>query len=290
MFSGLTGLAFAGWSLSREGDRYQRLLTAIEDTLLPRVIEQANSMTRTMMEGAPFAEFDVISGLAGEAAYLLRRRGDAHAAAALEAALVALIALTGGSDRVPRWWTPSHFVGDEQASALYPHGNLNCGLAHGIPGPLSVLALALSSGVVLSGLEDAVDRLADWLVDHQIADAWGVNWPYAVPLSADGLEDRAAASPSRAAWCYGSPGVARALWLAGAARGRSDWSELAIVAMEAVYKRPIAARIVDSPTFCHGVAGLLQITLRFANDTKLPAFTTAAMNLTEQLLAAYEPG
>jgi lantibiotic biosynthesis protein len=59
--------------------------------------------------------------------------------------------------------------------------------------------------------------------------------------------------------------------------------------MEAVYRRPIAARQIDSPTFCHGVAGLLQITLRFANDTALPVFTGAAADLIEQLLSAYEP-
>jgi hypothetical protein len=59
--------------------------------------------------------------------------------------------------------------------------------------------------------------------------------------------------------------------------------------MEGVYRRPIADRWIDSPTFCHGVAGLLQITLRFAHDTGLPMFTAAACALTEQLLDLYEP-
>jgi hypothetical protein len=59
--------------------------------------------------------------------------------------------------------------------------------------------------------------------------------------------------------------------------------------MEAVYRRPISVRCIESPTFCHGVAGLLQITLRFANDTGLPLFTEAAVSLTEELLSAYEP-
>ena len=58
--------------------------------------------------------------------------------------------------------------------------------------------------------------------------------------------------------------------------------------MDAVYRRPIAVRNIDSPTFCHGVAGLLQITLRFANDTALPVFAEAAVDLVEQLHSAYE--
>src|SRR5262249_14295477 len=116
-------------------------------------------------------------------------------------------------------------------------------------------------------------------------------WPYAVPLTPGGLPDHnaPACGPSRAAWCYGAPGVARALWLAGVSRNRREWQALAIEAMEAVYRRPTAARCIDSPTFCHGVAGLLQVTARFANDTRLPAFAEAAADLAEWLLSAYEP-
>ena len=45
---------------------------------------------------------------------------------------------------------------------------------------------------------------------------------------------------------------------------------------------------MDSPTFCHGVAGLLQITLRFARDTALPDFQTARDDLITQLVGAHE--
>ena len=55
------------------------------------------------------------------------------------------------------------------------------------------------------------------------------------------------------------------------------------------FRRPVAARLIASPTFCHGVSGLLQITLRFAHDTRLPAFADAAGELTGQLVELYEP-
>jgi lantibiotic biosynthesis protein len=95
---------------------------------------------------------------------------------------------------------------------------------------------------------------------------------------------------TRDAWCYGSPGVARALHLAGVALDRNDWRQFAIDAMAAVYRRPVAARGIDSPIFCHGVAGLLQISLRFSYDTGLPMFGRAVAELTEQLLAAIDLG
>jgi lantibiotic biosynthesis protein len=295
MFSGLAGVAFSALALSRSGSRYRRLLTALNDALLPQIELQAHKLKRQAMDGLSFGDFDVISGLSGIGAYLLAyhssRRDDAVAVLVIEAVLDALVALAGDTGGLPRWWTPPHLLGDEEAAALHPYGNLNCGLAHGIPGPLALMALALSSGTAVPGLEEAIDRLAEWLMGYRAADDWGVNWPYAVPLTRDGAPDRAAASraPSRAAWCYGAPGVARALWLAGAARRRSEWRDLAVEAMEAVYRRPVAARHIDSPTFCHGVAGLLQITLRFAHDTRLPVFTEAATDLFDWLYGAYEP-
>jgi hypothetical protein len=291
MFAGLAGLAFAGWSLSRGATRYRRLLTTIHEALRSRVTAQAERLTRLTIEGVSVGEFDVISGLAGIGAYLLLRREDSSAVTALQAALLSLVALANDTDSRPRWWTPAHLLGDEETAALYPHGNLNCGLAHGIPGPLALMALAVSSGIAVPSIEEAVDRLAEWLLGHRVDDEWGVNWPYAISLNNKGWRDRSAAvdGPSRAAWCYGAPGVARALWLAGVARDRPEWRNLAVEAMQAVYRRPFAARHIDSPTFCHGVAGLLQVTLRFAHDTKLSVFTEAAANLTEWILAAFEP-
>jgi lantibiotic biosynthesis protein len=291
LFGGLAGLAFAAWSLSRGGTRYQRLLVTLDHTLLGQIAGQADNLERVTTKGVAFGEFDAVSGLAGVGAYLLNRPDNPAAAQALRALLRSLVALARDDADLPRWWTPAHLMGNEETAALYPYGNLNCGLAHGIPGPLALMALALSNGIRVEGMEEVIDGLADWLIAYQVGDAWGVNWPYAVSLTVDGLPEPAEAvrSGSRAAWCYGAPGVARALWLAGVARDRSEWRELAIEAMAAVYRRPFTDRQIDSPTFCHGVAGLLQATLRFSNETRLPMFTEAAGDLIEWLLSAYEP-
>ena len=44
-----------------------------------------------------------------------------------------------------------------------------------------------------------------------------------------------------------------------------------------------------SPTFCHGVSGLLQITMRFAHDTGSPTLRAGAGELGRQLLSHYDP-
>jgi hypothetical protein len=176
---------------------------------------------------------------------------------------------------------------DEEQANSYPLGNLNCGLAHGIPGPLALMALSSARDVEVDGLMPAIRALAQWLLSHRQHDGAGLNWPALVPLVDGGRElaEGPADECTRSAWCYGSPGIARALWLAGCALSDDELCHTAIEAMEAVYRRPVRERRIASPTLCHGVAGLLQITLRFACDTGLPVFRQAAADLTEEILA-----
>ena len=168
-----------------------------------------------------------------------------------------------------------------------PTARLNLGLAHGIPGPLAFLSLAHREGVETRGLDDAILRVADWIATHRCDDEWGVNWPTSIRL--DGIAEATPDKPSRCAWCYGSPGIARALWLAGAALNREDYRALALSALEAVFRRPVRARQIDSPTLCHGVAGLLAITLRFRHDLGGEMFSGEVASLVRQMLARFDP-
>jgi hypothetical protein len=295
MSAGLGGLTFTAWHLSRRGARYRRLLRTLDIALIHRVRSAATALSSTD-QGVGVSVFDVISGLSGVGGLLLLRSHEPEYRSALEEVLRRLTALTEEQDGVPRWHTPARFLADESSRLTYPHGNLNCGMAHGIPGPLALLSLAAVDGITVDGQTAAIRRAADWLYESRIRDQWGVNWPGAVPLrppapAARGVEQQAASGmrPSRTAWCYGSPGIARSLWLAGAAVNETGYRDLAVSAMEAVYRRPLSARNIDSPTFCHGVAGLQQITLRFAHDSGLPLFVDAARTLHRQLMDAYEP-
>lgn len=269
----------------RHGTRYQRLLTVLDDELALNASVVAARL-RSSRAGVPVSDFDVVSGASGIGAELLLR--DPHRR--LPEVLTSLVWLAKLTNGAPRWATPPERLGDETMLRMYPSGNLNCGLAHGIPGPLSVLALALRAGHEVPGQAEAVRDLSDWLVAHRSDDRWGVNWPSAFALSDDRKTPAPGKSvPARSAWCYGAPGVAHALWLAGDALDDDGLRQFAIEAVATVLRRPVAARYIDSPTFCHGVAGLLQIVLRFASATGLPFLTEAADQLVGQLLAAYEP-
>jgi len=298
--SGLAGLATAAPLLSRHGSRYDTLLTTLESAIVERVEHMSQGVLRSQPHGVPVGLFDVITGLAGAGRHLLGRVQSAPCRRALETLLRALIYLSEeDADAVPHWHTTFPHSTDN-LRRFYPDGHVNLGMAHGIPGPLALLSLSASQGVEVAGQRDAIVRIADRIVKAQCSDEWGVGFPVAASIPTACKEsmhadvqnmhaNANAAAPARAAWCYGPPGVARALWLAGVASGRSEYRDLALAAMTAVFKRPIPNRRIDSPTLCHGVAGLLQITLRFARDGAGESFSAAAQELTAQLLDAHEP-
>jgi lantibiotic biosynthesis protein len=298
-FSGLSGLAFAAWQLSRDGLRYQRLLATLDAAVAQETLGLAARIRSSGSSGVSVGDFDVISGLSGIGAYLLCRHDQPAIGGALANAADALTALIVRDESLPAWHTPARLLYDDIARQSYPSGNLNCGLAHGAPGMLAFLSLVRSCGLPLARLDEAIVVIADWLSANRLDDEWGVNWPTAVPLeevesAADSqLRPRERSDwtggPSRSAWCYGSPGVARSLWLAGQALDRPDYRDLAVSAMEAVFRRPVPARMIDSPTFCHGVAGLLAIALRFARETRSPLLVMESQKLVTQLLDAFQP-
>src|ERR1700733_6826011 len=72
LYGGLSGLGLAAHTLSRNGARYQRLLASIDTTVNEQALASATRL-RSQTGGLRFAEYDVLYGLSGVAAYLLSR-------------------------------------------------------------------------------------------------------------------------------------------------------------------------------------------------------------------------
>jgi lantibiotic biosynthesis protein len=259
LFSGLAGLAFAAAFVDRH--RYGRLLGTLDGLVAARAGRLAAGLQGR--SGCAPAELDVVSGLAGIGAYALFRDDGAILPAVVER----LVELLSSDADPPAWHTPPDLL-DDSLAPFFPDGCLNCGLAHGMPGPLALLALAAPASAVVA-------ESAAWLAGRAAEDEWGLGWPAGVSL------DGSASAPTRTAWCYGSPGVARALWLAGE-------HELAVAALDAVFRRSPAERRIDAPTFCHGRAGLLQVALRVAHDSGNERLTRAAAELAAELVADFD--
>ncbi|MEV6304524.1 lanthionine synthetase C family protein [Actinoplanes sp. NPDC051861] len=282
LFSGLAGIGLAATLLAGGRPRYERLLSSLDAAVGPAVISAARQLR--VADGCAASDHDLISGLTGTGAYLLARpRGDA-----LTAALTALTRLLAGTGHPRSWHTPA----DMTVGTLrdyFPDGHHNCGIAHGVPGPLALLALAILDGAEVPGARDAIEATATWLADHRVGTADAPDWPDAVALDDPGPARSATAEPGRAAWCYGSIGVARSLWLAGTALGRSEWRDLAARTIRAVAARPPERWWLTTSGLCHGRAGLLRVLQRFAADLDDPALAATAETLAARLAAEYDP-
>jgi len=282
LFGGLSGVAAAAGQLGG-AQRYRRLRAQLDDRLLPALRPAAERIDST--DGAlPAAAYDVISGLAGCAAGLLARPADPGVRAALVEVAGVLVRLLDG-DGLPRLATPpEHVLAEQRAEA--PDGWTDCGVAHGVPGLVATLALlALDRRVgpavtELPGLLPALRRGAAWVVGQAVTVDGRTEWPRVV------LPGAGAGRPAPPGWCYGTPGVARALWLAGRALDEPGHQRLAVDAMLAACRSDALPR---SPALCHGLAGLLTITRLFWLDTGEPAFGRAAGRVLTELLDRYDP-
>jgi lantibiotic modifying enzyme len=287
--SGLSGLALAIENLSCNGLRYQSLLHSMDAAIVKGslgLLATVNART----DHCALYEYDAVSGLSGIGGYLLTRPDGGHNRSHLEKILGCLISLSQLKNGVPHFKTP-HKLLDKWFAAdnRFPQGMLNLGLSHGIAGPLMTLSLAKLQGFSTEGIDEAIKTLSEILIRTAQSDEWGLNWPAAVPLDQDESLALNGVLPSRTAWCYGSPGVATALLTAGNALDDIRYKAFAITAMKDVISRPIINRLIDAPSFCHGVAGLLQIMLRFYNSTGDVQFAAEAIRLFDQIVEHYNP-
>lgn len=288
LFGELSGVAYAAWFLSHGGQRYRGLLSDLDQILLPLIEKHVETLNE--MEGGTVNHlYDVITGISGAGIYLLERRDFDAPRKTMDAVLKCLVDLCVEEEGGPRWRTPPGRMYDEKMASQFPGGFYNCGLAHGIPGPLAAMSIASLAGVQIPGMDAAIRGIASWLTDHRSDDEFGINWPVAFPMTDTPLAKQSTPPPCRAGWCYGSPGVSRALFLAGKAAGNTELCDFAVRAMRDVIGRPAEARQLTSPMLCHGGAGLLQIALRFANDSSDPVLENAIESITQDLLAHYEP-
>ena len=260
LFDGLAGTAFVLRFLGQGGRRYVEATASVETLLLTR--------TRHLLDSLPDAarlvrEYDLTSGLAGIGGVLL----------AIPAARGLLVDLL---DRLTRWTAAGFHAGFEP-----DQHTVNLGLAHGIPGPLALFALASRAGVECE--EWVAHELATRLVTGIVPTDYGPDLPLMLPSPTP--------EPSRIGWCYGNIGAARALQLAGDAFGQPAWTATALALLRSGLARvddPVS-RIEDA-ALCHGTAGLLHVVGLISADAGNPPDLVAAhAALANRLLAEPVP-
>ena len=292
LFGGVSGIALVIQHFSKTGQHYQQTLARLHQSVAEQV-SRRSSWRLPPKTGVVESDIDLITGAAGIIGYLASiPTPDSVVQDTLRTLLAYLLALTepGQALGKERWFSPPSLLITEQARQDYPCGRFNCGLAHGIAGPLAALSLIAMAGYEAPGLRESIAYVSQWLVDHQIHDEWGITWPAAIPYELASSPERWRSLPgARTAWCYGAPGIARSLWLAGLVLKEERLMDIALDALKAVFRRPEAARNIAAPILCHGSAGLLLICLHFAHESQDPFILEQIPHLVERILEQFDP-
>ncbi|GAA2198121.1 MULTISPECIES: lanthionine synthetase LanC family protein [Streptomyces] len=255
-----------------------------------------------------FPDYDLISGPAGTLLALCATdptetadpNGTAQGADAVGAfetagaaqppprALAAHLALLCDDEELPRLRT-GHYAGHPHLA--WVNGRINTGMGHGVAGVVTALTTALrhthpdQDPDLVDSLTAALGRATRWLIRQAYDDERGIRtWPAA------GLDHppNPKAHP-RQAWCYGTPGIAWALWDAADALGdtaTADWAAAAFTTLAEHYDETFHL-YGDTPQdrlgLCHGAAGVLAVTDAFDHHAELPAATPLKHRLVHHL-------
>jgi hypothetical protein len=153
---------------------------------------------------------------------------------------------------------------------------------------LAALSIAWAGGHRRPGMRTTMSSIVEYLRTFAIAGAYGPMWGTGVALDEAGDPLAEQRGHTQIAWCYGTPGVARALLHAADALDDQETRRFAVTAFDGVLQQVAAGWRLPSATLCHGTAGLVMLCAEFADagDTVARA---ALPSLTEQLLDHCDP-
>ncbi|MFE2032848.1 lanthionine synthetase C family protein [Streptomyces scopuliridis] len=260
LFLGAPAMAYAMNLAAADSDRYAGALHTLDSVVAVHTQRRPDAAHARIDRGeqnrgeqTSFAEYGLLRGLTGLGALLLRRAryGDV---------LSYLVRLTeplpsGPGGRTLPGWSVWHCP--TNLAAPTPGGHANVGVAHGISGPLALLALASRRGIRVCGQDNAIRRICRWLDGVRQTNHHGTWWARWVTGNA-----AVPRGPAALSWCYGTPGLARAQQLAVIAlgdRARQRMAERALLycPADSVQLNHLAGR-----DLCHGVGGLMRVMQR----------------------------
>jgi hypothetical protein len=214
-------------------------------------------------------EYDLIGGLTGLGAYLLHRHGGGdllHSVLSYPVRLTTPLSLDG--QQLPGWWSSDG--PDGRPSPDWPGGHANLGLAHGIAGPLALLAATVRHGIAVPGHAEAIGRICAWLDRCRTGTGTTAWWPQTLTHAEHRTATARQPGPGRPAWCYGTPGLARAHQLAAIALDEPQRRRMAEDALAGCLTDTRQLARLNGASLCHGWAGLLLTTWRIRGDCDDP--------------------
>ncbi|MEM5398183.1 lanthionine synthetase C family protein [Staphylococcus gallinarum] len=245
LFSGLSGIGFAIDIASDKQYSYQGVLKQIDHLIIQYVIDFFNN---SELEVTP-TNYDVIQGLSGIGRYLLNRSSYNDDAKKVLKNILNYFKKIHYSKN--NWLVSNKHQFLDIDKQNFPSGNINLGLAHGILGPISLVAMSKMKGIEIENHEQFLYDFTSFLLKSEFKhngewlDRYDILEKYTPPYSV------------RNGWCYGDTGIMNTLLLSGEALNDSELINNSKNILLTIIEKNNEDLI--SPTFCHGLASHLTI-------------------------------
>lgn len=209
-------------------------------------------------------------GLAGAGLYSLERlrRTGNHG---LVRRVLDLLLSTSRRDDIGRAWPQDPGFLPPEARGNFPGGHVGLGTAHGLPGTIGFLGLALQAGAMEPRHRPLLEEAVHWLLAHREPPGSGFRLPRARAWSGPGP-----CEPTRVAWCYGDLGASMGLLRAAHGSGREDWRAAAEALARDAAALPVGSRHERDACLCHGTVGNAHLFHRWYRTTGDPLFRDKA--------------
>ncbi len=295
LFSGIAGICFALKFAVDIERRYSKLLEPLHGLLL-KYMDHAyfDPLRASITKQHPrlSSYYDIVQGIAGVGCYTLTNLQNPSFYELSEKIARTLVALCTpfkkGENIIPGWYVaPDDPLNKNNPR---PEGSFNLGFAHGVPGVLAFLCAAALKGVIVRDQKETIHTLAEWISKRSFYDEKNtIRWTHEVSWEEE-FTDKIffPKNSSQDGWCYGVPGVARSLFLAGCVLQDQKLKDFALKAFQGVFNRPPVDWKLHGPSLCHGIAGLLLLTHHMAQETGCSQLTAQVNKLQKILLSHYK--
>lgn len=287
IFSGLSGIGLATVCLSHNGLHYNNFINNINKYIKSNAYNYLKSLK--FKNDLHMEYYDIISGVSGLGNYCTLFKEDEEMVNILTEIVKYIINLTEdisvNDKKVPGWYIKSNNQFSQKDKEKWPQGCFNIGLAHGIPSLLILLINASKIGINLNGQNNSIYKLIQFLINFRVEDNNGGYWTTHISLK-EFNNNEINDFYTRDAWCYGTPGVAYSLLLAGIQLNNDEYVNIAVNAMKNSIKN---LRDVKSSIFCHGLSGIAYITYKFFLKTQDKFFKEQYIQLIDKILDMYNP-
>ena len=284
-YSGLSYICFLARELADKVPVLSRFRDSLEQLLADTLQSYLDTAHKNRFESAN--TFELIYGFSGVLRCCSDGAPDSPCQALVDEVADALVRrlrpkiLLGQA--VPGFhYTPSK-IEAENMSTPAPNGCINYSMSHGIAGALGALSFAYRKRPNPDVRKTMETLITEFLQSQYYVDGIAY-WPGRITIEQYLSEEEPSCFPSRMSWCYGSPGILRALYLAADALSMEDIKRFSIDEMAKIAAMDTEKYIFDSPIVCHGLAGVALVMRSMYNDTQNGTFADKAREITDMLV------